>query len=100
MAPLDRPIRIGTDCSGMETPVMALRALKERDGFWQGAAIRILHGGPPKCCTLALDFFSWQGMNEQLTWQIIGNSEKGLVCDLGPEEDCFLRDLLFQVGIY
>ncbi|CAJ1353372.1 unnamed protein product [Effrenium voratum] len=28
MAPLDRPIRIGTDCSGMETPVMALRALK------------------------------------------------------------------------
>eukprot|EP00437_Effrenium_voratum_P033962 CAMPEP_0181476626 /NCGR_PEP_ID=MMETSP1110-20121109/41802_1 /TAXON_ID=174948 /ORGANISM="Symbiodinium sp., Strain CCMP421" /LENGTH=388 /DNA_ID=CAMNT_0023601911 /DNA_START=53 /DNA_END=1219 /DNA_ORIENTATION=+ len=28
MALLDRPIRIGTDCSGMETPVMALQALK------------------------------------------------------------------------
>lgn len=28
LAPLKRPLRIGTDCSGMETPVMALRRLK------------------------------------------------------------------------
>ncbi|CAJ1397391.1 unnamed protein product [Effrenium voratum] len=28
MAPLQRALRIGTDCSGMETPVMALQALK------------------------------------------------------------------------
>lgn len=27
MAPLRRPLRIGTDCSGMETPILALRAL-------------------------------------------------------------------------
>lgn len=28
MVPLQRPLRIGTDCSGMETPIMALKHLK------------------------------------------------------------------------
>ena len=37
MAPLQRPLRVATDCSGMETPLMALAKL-QAGGFEQGDA--------------------------------------------------------------